>query len=53
MIHSMGILKKSAALANFELGLLNKEKMDLIVKASDEIITGKYRCYYFPLLCLG
>ncbi len=44
----MGILKKSAALANFELGLLNKEKMDLIVKASDEIIAGKLD-NHFPL----
>ncbi len=48
MINYMGILKKSAALANFELGLLNKEKMDLIVKASDEIIAGKLD-NHFPL----
>ncbi|UCC43601.1 MAG: class II fumarate hydratase, partial [Candidatus Zixiibacteriota bacterium] len=38
LIRAMGILKKAAALVNMELGLLPKEKGDLIVKAADEVI---------------
>jgi aspartate ammonia-lyase len=34
-------VKKAAALANYELGILPKEKMDIIVQVSDEIIGGK------------
>src|SRR5690606_4719125 len=41
VIRAMGILKKCAALANNELGLLAKEKSDLIVQAADEVISGK------------
>jgi len=41
VIRAMGVLKKSAALANNELGLLPKEKCDLIVQAADEVISGK------------
>jgi fumarate hydratase class II len=44
----MGILKKSAALANSELELLPQEKCDLIVKATDEVIEGKLD-EHFPL----
>jgi len=41
MIKALGVLKKSAALTNTALGLLAKEKSDLIVKAADEVIAGK------------
>ncbi|MFN3781349.1 MAG: class II fumarate hydratase, partial [Candidatus Kapaibacteriota bacterium] len=41
IIRAFGILKKSCALVNQELGLLPKEKADLIVKACDEVISGK------------
>ena len=41
VIHAFGILKKAAALTNFELGNLEKETCDLIVQAADEVIEGK------------
>jgi fumarate hydratase, class II len=41
MIRALGVLKKAAAIVNQELGLLSKEKSDAIVKAADEVITGK------------
>ena len=41
IIHAFGYLKKAAALANNELGVLSAEKKDLIVKACDEVIAGK------------
>ncbi len=41
IIYAFGFLKKAAAHANFELGVLPKEKMELISKVCDEIIAGK------------
>src|SRR6202030_2421480 len=41
ILRALGILKKCAALANGELGQLPKEKVDLIVRASQEVIDGK------------
>ena len=41
--------KKSAALANGELGQLPKEKVDLIVQASNEVINGTLDDH-FPLV---
>lgn len=41
LIHAFGILKKAAAMTNYELGLMKKETMELIVKAADEVIAGK------------
>ncbi len=41
IIQAFAILKKAAALANFDLGVLSKEKTDLIVKVCDEILAGK------------
>lgn len=38
--HAFGILKKAAALTNFELGKLPQDKADLIVKAADEVSKG-------------
>ncbi len=41
MIRAIGILKKSAALVNAELGLLSKDIAKLITEAADEVIEGK------------
>ncbi len=41
IIYAFGYLKKAAALANHELGVLAADKKDLIAKACDEIIAGK------------
>ncbi|OGT37503.1 MAG: fumarate hydratase, class II [Gammaproteobacteria bacterium RIFCSPHIGHO2_12_FULL_37_14] len=48
LIWAFGILKKAAAISNFELGLLKNEWMDLITKAADEVIAGKWNDQ-FPL----
>jgi fumarate hydratase, class II len=42
VIRALGILKKCAALANGELGQLPKEKVDLIVRAAQEVIEGRW-----------
>ncbi len=41
IIYAFGYLKKAAAMANNELGVLSADKRDLIAKACDEIIAGK------------
>jgi fumarate hydratase class II len=41
VIRALGILKKCAALANLELGQLPKDKVDLIVRAAQDVIVGK------------
>ena len=41
IIYAFAYLKKAAALANTELGVLTKDKCDLIAKTCDEIIAGK------------
>src|SRR5579872_7060604 len=48
VIVAMARLKKAAALVNGELGKLDREKTDLIVKAADEIVEGKLD-EHFPL----
>ncbi|MGH7110560.1 MAG: class II fumarate hydratase [Stellaceae bacterium] len=40
VIRAFGILKRSAALANRELGTLDGEKADLIARAAEEVIAG-------------
>jgi fumarate hydratase, class II len=42
VIRALGVLKKCAALANGELGQLPQEKVDLIVRAAQEVIDGKW-----------
>jgi fumarate hydratase class II len=49
VIRALGILKKCAALANGELGQLPKEKVDLIVRAAQEVIDGRLDSE-FPLV---
>jgi fumarate hydratase, class II len=39
--HAYGYIKKAAAIVNFAEGRLPKDKADLIIKVSDEIINGK------------
>lgn len=41
IIHAFGYLKKAAAHANYELGVLSEEKKNLISQVCDEIIEGK------------
>ena len=41
VIRAFGVLKKAAALVNYELGLLTNGKAGLIVQAADEVISGK------------
>jgi fumarate hydratase, class II len=48
IVRAFGILKKAAALANLELGVLTKDKADLIVGAADEVIDGTLD-HHFPL----
>jgi fumarate hydratase, class II len=49
VIRALGILKKCAALANGELGQLPTEKVDLIVRAAQEVIDGRWDSE-FPLV---
>lgn len=49
MIRALGILKKSCALANAELGLLPEDKKKWILQAADEVIEGKLDGH-FPLV---
>jgi fumarate hydratase, class II len=41
LIRAIGILKKGAAEVNRQLGKLDQEKAELIVRAADEVINGK------------
>ncbi len=49
VIRALGILKKACALANGELGTLPPEKVDLIVRAAQEVIDGRLDAE-FPLV---
>ena len=49
IIHAFAILKKAAAKANFDLGVLSKGKMELISLVCDEIIDNKHN-NQFPLV---
>ena len=40
VVRALGLLKKGCALANLELGQLPREKVDLIVRAADDVIAG-------------
>lgn len=45
LISAFGIVKKSCAKSNYELGYLNKTKYDAIIAACDEMIGGKLDKY--------
>ena len=49
IIEAFAYLKKAAALTNNELGVLDKEKAELIAKVADEILEGKLNDN-FPLV---
>lgn len=49
MIKALGILKKAAALTNYDLKKLPEDKMKLISQAADEVIEGKLDDH-FPLV---
>jgi len=49
LIRALGVVKKAAALANEDLGLLDREKARHIVAAADEVIAGKLDDH-FPLV---
>jgi len=48
LIHALALLKQAAALANLELGVLDRAKADLIVRAAGEIASGALD-EHFPL----
>ena len=48
MIESYAILKKAAAIVNFQLGQLTEDRRDLIVQVCDEILAGQHQDQ-FPL----
>jgi fumarate hydratase, class II len=48
LIRAIGILKKAAAEVNHQLGQLDQVKADLIIRAADEVISGKLDAE-FPL----
>lgn len=49
IIHAFAYIKKAAALANTELGVLDSDKKELIIHVCDEIIAGKLN-NEFPLV---
>ena len=48
MIKALGTLKKAAAMANHDLGVLDKKKYKAIIQAADEVISGDLDAH-FPL----
>jgi len=46
LINGLCMVKKAAALANYDLGLLETPVKDAIVQACDEIISGKYHNHF-------
>ena len=53
MIQALGKIKRSAAIVNNELGLLDGKRKNAIVQAADEIIEGKFHyssyCWMFQI----
>ena len=49
LIRALGILKKAAAITNGKMGVMPQEKVDLIVRAADEVIEGGLDDH-FPLV---
>jgi fumarate hydratase class II len=41
-VRALGVVKKAAAQANRDLGLVDEEKADCIVEAADEVIAGEH-----------
>jgi len=53
IIRSLGIVKMSAAKANYDLGLLEKPVADAIIRACNEIINGKYHLHFIVDMIQG
>ena len=49
MIRAFGILKRAAATVNHDLGILSGDKLELILRAADEVIAGDLDSH-FPLV---
>jgi fumarate hydratase class II len=49
LVRALGIVKKSAALANMELGAMNADTANAIVNAAEEVIDGTL-IEHFPLV---
>jgi fumarate hydratase, class II len=49
VIRALGIVKRCAALGNAELGRLSAAKVELIVRAADEVVAGRWDAE-FPLV---
>ena len=49
MIRALGVLKKAAACANADLGMLASDKAEVIAKAATEVMTGQWDSE-FPLV---
>ncbi len=49
VIHALGVVKKAGAIVNRELGKLDAQRADVIVRAADEVIAGKLDDH-FPLV---
>ena len=49
IIHAFAILKKAAALTNFDAGILPAEKRDIIAQVCEEVLAGKLQDQ-FPLV---
>ncbi len=46
MVDSYVYIKKAAAMTNAELGLLDKKIAGAIIKAADEVLSGKHRAHF-------
>lgn len=53
MIKSLGMIKKASALANYQCGVLEKDKTDYIVAACDEVIAGNLNQYFITDVIQG
>jgi fumarate hydratase class II len=49
IVHAFAVLKKAAAITNFQLGVLEEDKKDLIAKVCDEILDNQLN-NEFPLV---
>ncbi|MBS0604423.1 MAG: class II fumarate hydratase [Verrucomicrobia bacterium] len=49
VVHALAVIKKAAAIVNCELNLIPKDKMEIISKVCDEVISGKLDDH-FPLV---
>src|SRR5260221_11800519 len=45
VVHAFGVLKKAGALVNLDLGKMKPEIADLVIRAADEVVAGKFTDY--------